>query len=218
MIPTRIGQKDEGGYLAGINRIGNCAYLILVAPKSTEHKQLQCKTRLSSTPDTQLVNDGWANTNTMNDSAHPAAQYCRSLTVGGHTDLYLPSCDELELCYRVFKPTDWNNVTYPAGTMSGNLRLENGTNLNSIPTGAAYTETNPEQTIVTAFRAGSVEAFETSDYYWTSTEFSDYTSFSLIQDFSNGTQTRFNKTNVLRVRGIRRVPILLNDEKQNDTN
>ena len=217
MIPTRIGQKFEGGYFAGVIRVRDCVYLILVAPKSTEGS-VQFKTHWGGTPGTQLVNDGWANTNTMNDSAHPAAQYCRSLTVGGHTDLYLPSCDELELCYRVFKPTDCSNVTYTAGTFIGNLRLENGTNLNSIPTGAAYTETNPEQTIVTAFRAGSVEAFETSDYYWTSTEFSDYTSFSLIQDFSNGTQTRFNKTNVLRVRSVRRVPILLNDENHNDTN
>ena len=207
MILTRIGQKFEGGYFAGVIRVKDSAYLILVAPKSTECS-VQFKTTYSSTSGIQSVNDGWSNTNAMNDSVHPAAQYCRSLTVGGHTDLYLPSRDELELCYRVFKPTDWNNVTYPAGTMSGNLRLENGTNLNSIPTGAAYTETNPEQTIVTAFRAGSVEAFETSDYYWTSTEFSDYTSFSLIQDFSNGTQTRFNKATVYRVRGVRRVLIL----------
>ena len=211
MIPTRIGQKFNGVYLAGINRIGNCAYLILVVPKSTECS-VQFKTHWGGTPGTQLVNDGWANTNAMNDSAHPAAQYCRSLTVGGHTDLYLPSRDELELCYRVFKPTNCSNDTYVTGTLSGNLRLATGTNRSSIPASSAYTETNPEQTIVTAFRAGSVEAFETSNYYWTSTEFSNYTSFSLIQYFSSGNQTWYDKTNVLRVRSVRRVPILLNDE------
>ena len=216
MIPTRIGQKFNGVYLAGINRIGNCAYLILAAPKSTECS-VQFKTHWSGTPGTQLVNDGWANTNAMNDSAHPAAQYCRSLTVGRNTDLYLPSRDELELCYRVFKPTNRSNTTSGAGAFPGNLSLENGVNYNSIPTGSAYTETNPASTIVTAFQTGNVEAFAVG-WYWTSTEFSSTANGSLIQNFSNGNQNWFHKLNVYRVRGICRVPILLNDEKHNDTN
>ena len=216
MIPTRIGQKFEGGYLAGVIRIRDCAYAILVAPKSTEGS-VQFKTTYSSTPGIKLVNDGRANTNAMNDFAHPAARYCRSLTVSGHADLYLPSCDELELCYRVFKPTDQVNVTYTAGTYTGNLRLANGTNRNSIPTGAAYTKINPTRTIVTAFQAGSVEAFAVG-WYWTSTEYSSITNTSLIQDFSDGDQDWGLKTNMRRVRSVRRVPILLNDENHNDTN
>ena len=208
MIPTRIGQKFEGGYFSGVIRIRDCAYAILVAPKSTEHKRLRWKTQRSSTSSTQLVNNGWSNTNAMNDSEHPAAQYCRSLTVGGHTDLYLPSCNELELCYRNLKPTDRVNDTL----------LANGANRSSIPTGAAYTEANPACTIVTAFQTGNAEAFDTSNYYWTSTEFSANTTCSLIQTFSYGTQNWNYKTNGRRVRGIRRVLILLNDEKHNDTN
>ena len=210
MIPTRIGQKFEGGYFAGVIRIRDCAYLVLASLKSTEHKRLQWKTQ-RSTSSTQLGNDGWANTNAMDDAEHPAAQYCRSLTVGGHTDLYLPSRDELELCYRNLKPTDWDNETN-TGTYIGNLSLANGTNLNAIPTGAAYTKTKPAQTIVTAFRAGSAEAFETGGWYWTSTESSTNTNISLIQTFSNGYQRWNSKTYVRRVRGVRRVPILLNDE------
>ena len=205
MIPTRIGQKFEGGYFAGVIRVRDSAYLILAAPKSTEGS-IPFKTQISSTSNTQLVNDGWANTNAMNDSAHPAAQYCRSLTVGGHTDLYLPSRDELELCYRVFKPTNRSNTPSCAGAFPGNLSLENGVNPSSIPTGAAYTETNPAQTIVTAFRAGNVEAFAV-EWYWTSTEFSAITNVSLIQDFFNGNQTWFNKTDVTRARSVRRVLI-----------
>ena len=216
MIPTRIGQKFEGGYFAGINQIEDCVYAVLVAPKFTEGR-LRFKTQLSSTPNTQLVNDGWSNTNAMNNTEHPAAQYCRSLTVGVHTDLYLPSRDELELCYRNLKPTDWDNETN-TGTYIGNLSLANGTNLNAIPTSAAYTKTEPAQTIVTAFRAGSVEAFETGGWYWTSTESSTNTNISLIQTFSNGYQRWNSKTYVRRVRGVRRVLILLNDENHNDTN
>ncbi len=217
MILTRIGQKFEGGYFAGVIRVKDSAFLVLASPKSTEHKRLRWKLQRSSTPGIRRVNDGWANTNTMNDSAHPAAQYCRSLTVGRHTDLYLPSRDELELCYRVFKPTARVNDTYDAGTFPGNLRLANGANPGSIPTGAAYTETNPAQTIVTAFQTGGIEAFA-PDWYWTSTESSSSTNFSLVQYFSDGDQTWFNKTGVSRVRVVRRVPILLNDEKQHDTN
>ena len=216
MILTRIGQKFEGGHLAGVIRVNDCVYAVLVAPKSTECR-VQFKTTYSSTPGIQLVNDGWSNTNAMNDADHPAAQYCRSLTVGGHTDLYLPSRAELELCYRVFKPTARDNATYPAGTLRCNLRLATGANRSSIPTGAAYTKTDPAQTIVTARQTGSAEAFAVG-WYWTSTESSSYTNSSLSQDFSNGLQSWNFKTGVGRVRGVRRVPILLNDENHNDTN
>ena len=205
MIPTRIGQKFEGGYLAGVIRIRDCAYAILVAPKSTEGS-VQFKTRCSSTSGIQLVNDGWENTNAMNDVKHPAAQYCRRLNVGGHTDLYLPSCDELELCYRVFKPTARDNLASPTCSYAGNLSLANGTNLNAIPTGAAYTKIDPARTIVTAFQTGSVEAFAL-DWYWTSTESSSNTNTTLIQNFSNGNQFWNAKTYVHRVRGVRRVLI-----------
>ena len=210
MIPTRIGQHSEGGYFAGVIRVKDCAYAVLVAPKSTE-RNILFKTQLSRTPRIPLVNDGWTNTNAMNNNEHPAAQYCRNLNVGEHTDWYLPSRDELELCYRVFKPTNWNNDTYTAGTFPGNLRLANGTNLNSIPTGAAYTATNPASTIVTAFWAGSVDAFDT-DWCWTSTEYSSDTTDSLVQIFSNGSQLWASKTSVSRVRSICRVPILIDKE------
>ena len=206
MIPTRIGQKFEGGYFAGINQIEDCVYAVLVALKSTECRN-QFKTRRSKTPGIQIGNDGWSNTNAMNNNDHPAAHYCRSLNVGGHADWYLPSRDELELCYRNLKPTDRDNATYTAGRFPGNLSLANGANRSSIPTGSAYTETNPEQTIVTAFWTGSEAAFD-ENWYWTSTEFSSSTNYSLNQDFFNGNQAWVNKTVVGRVRGVRRVLIL----------
>ena len=205
MIPTRIGQHSEGGYFAGVIRVKDCAYVILVAPKSTE-RSAQFKTKYSRAPGIQLVNDGWSNTNAMNNNEHPAAQYCRSLNVSGHADLYLPSRDELELCYRNLKPTDCGNTTYPARTLSSNLSLANGTNLNSIPTGAAYTETNPARTIVTAFQGRGADAFN-DIAYWTSTESTTYTNISLIQHFDNGFQDWNFKTNVNRVRAVRRVLI-----------
>ena len=210
MIPTRIGQKFEGGYFAGVIRVKDCAYAILVAPKSTECS-VQFKTTYSSTSGIQSVNDGWSNTNAMNDVEHPVAQYCRNLTVDRHTDLYLPSRDELELCYRNLKPTARQNATYTAGTFDGNLGLATGTNLNSIPAGSAYTATNPTQTIVTAFQTGSVEAFAL-DYYRTSTESSSTASGSLVQDFANSDNGWVGKTGVIIARGVCRVPILIDKE------
>ena len=205
MIPTRIGQKIEGGYFTGFNRIQNCVYAILVAPKCTEKTHLQFKTQNTSTPGTLSVNDGMENTLAMDNNTHPAAQHCRSLNVCGHTDYYLPSRDELELCYRNLKPTNCCNTTLPAGTHGGNLGLATGTNPNSIPTGAAYTATNPAQTTVTVFQTGGVEAFEY--WYWTSTGSSTSTNSSLCQDFSDGNQIWNAKTYVDRVRGVRRLPI-----------
>ena len=205
MTPTRIGQKIEGGYFTGFNRIQNCVYAILVAPKSTEHTHLRFKTHNNSTHSILSVNDGLTNTLSMDDTTHPAAQYCRSLNVCGHTDYYLPSRDELEMCFRYLKPTEYCNTILPAGTRRGNLKLSTGTNPNSIPAGAAYTATSPTQTVVTAFQTGSVEAFEYC--YWTSTESSTHSSNSLIQNFYNGRRGRVSKTNVHGVRAVRQVEI-----------
>ena len=204
MIPTRIGQKFGGGYFAGINRIGHTAYAIIVDPKSLETK-LALNTSKSLSSETQSVINGWANTAAMDSSEHPAAQYCRNLTAGGYTDRYLPSRDELELCYRYLKPGTSNNTTLRRNH-GGNQTTQPGTNPNSVPVGAAYTATNPLQTIVTAFRTGGAEAFD-EQYYWTSTESSTITYYSLFQNFSDGSQYWNYKTNVYRVRGVRRVQI-----------
>ena len=203
-LPTVFGQAWGGGYYAGVIKVGTTRYALIVAPKSTQ-TSLQQKTSAGGTANTQSVNDGWTNTNSMNDSSHPAAQYCRNMTAGGYTDWYLPSRDELELCYRNLKPTTNDNAT--GVTSGGNLPTTPGENPNSDPAGDAYTTTNPAQTTATTFRTGGVEAFDTDTYYWTSTEYSAGTGHSLIQDFSNGNQHWVNKTSGYRVRSVRRVQI-----------
>ena len=203
MIPTRIGQQFGGGYFTGINRIGQTAYAIIVEPERLQ-TQLKIKTTLSVTPDTHSVNDGWANTVAMNNAEHPAAQYCRSLTVGCYTDWYLPSRDELELCYRYLKPGTTYNTTSDYWNGS-NQNIQQGTNLNSVPIGTPYT-TKPLRTIVMAFYAGSKAAFDKVRYL-TSTGSSTYTDTSLFQSFYSGNQLLLNKTYVCRVRAVRRVKI-----------
>ena len=208
MIPTRVGQKFEGGHFTGVIRVGESVYAIIVAPKNTQVLGLPCKKTNSATANTQSVNDGWANTRSMNDPSHPAAQYCCNIAVGGYTDWYLPSRDELELCYRYLKPTADDNFVYSARQyFTGNLSLANGSNSNSIPVGTEYTTTTPTETIVTIFYIGSAEAFDTI-WYRTSTEYSSATSNTIVQGFYNSLQDYDLKTHTRYiVRAVRRVLI-----------
>ncbi|MGN7007221.1 DUF1566 domain-containing protein, partial [Neisseria sp. P0008.S004] len=85
----------------------------------------------------------------MKDAGNNAAEWALQLNIAGHTDWYLPSRDELELCYRNLKPTDENNWA----------SFRDGDNPSSLPTGYPYTEQSPQQTSATAFQGGGSEAF-----------------------------------------------------------
>ena len=197
MIPTRIGQQCTGGTFTGFNRIGDHIYSIIVSPKTTE-VELACKTSDTGTLNTQSTFDGQANTNAMNDLDHPAVRYTKNLVVAGIANWYLPSKNELELCYRYLKPTTTENHKY-------------GTNFSSVPAGTSVTPTAPEQTIVTQFLFNSRETF--NSWYWTSTEYSSLTTLSLVQFFSDGCQGWGNKTSTSKVRGVRRELIAQKQEK-----
>ena len=214
MIPTRVGQRFEGGYFTGVIRVGERVYAAIVAPKSTEVTGIPFQIKNSKqTLGKQLANDGRANTLSINNSFYPAAQYCCNMAVGGYADWYLPSRDELELCYRYLKPTTESNFVYfDRQYYSGNLSLANGSNPNSIPVGTAYTTTTPTGTIVTIFYIGSAEAFATNAIYWTSTEYSSRTSSALFQSFSSGRRSYVNKIySGYNVRAARRVLIAQGD-------
>jgi hypothetical protein len=61
---------------------------------------------------TTSVFDSWANSDAMNKASHPAAQFCRTLTIGGYDDWYLPATQEWDILYRSFKP----EATIPSST------------------------------------------------------------------------------------------------------
>ena len=198
--PTVIGQAYGGGFYAGKIVQGGTTYFLIVAPKASgENSSKKWKTTVDAGPTaTQTLNNGPAASAAMNSASYPAAQFCEGLSIGGYTAWYLPSRDELELCYRNLKSTTAANstsarpkstYTYPEGNdVSGDTL---GINRNSSPTGAAYTSSVPAQTSVTAFKSGGSEAFA-AGWYWSSSEYS--ASDAWTQGFTNGGQSYGNTT------------------------
>lgn len=152
-------------------------------------------------------------------SVYPAANWARSLVLGGRTDWYIPARDELELLWRNLKPTTNDNfVSLRRVASAYDYRRDgaygdaadpaHGENKNSYPVGAAYTATVPARSANTMFHAGGAEALEfwaSPLLYWSSTEFSP-TNMVRQNSFaaSEGFQGNSTKTALIRVRAVRR--------------
>lgn len=211
--PTVIGQAFGGGFYAGKIVDSGVTYFIIVAPKSSgEVSSIAYKTDSSAGPSaTQTLNSGPDASSSMNSATYPAAQFCEGLSIGGYTDWYLPSRDELELCYRNLKPTTTSNNTdlRTLDTSQENPDVEGdtmGVNRNSSPVGSAYTSGTPSQTSAIIFRTGNSEAF-INDLYWTSSQNSGNATFAWRQNFDAGWQAGYLKSILYAARAIRRVPV-----------
>jgi len=192
--PTVIGQAYGGGFYGGqIGVSGTATHYLVVAPKSSGNTTAQYKTSNTTSGGAYSVIDGPANSSALNNSSHPAAQFCESRTIASFTDWYLPAQNELEVLYFNLKPTTTSNLT------------SSGINPNAVPARASnYTSGNPAQTSASAFRTTGAE-FLTQGYTWSSTE--AYASNARAQNFDYGTQANIGKTNSYTVRAIRRVAV-----------
>ncbi|MGF6153991.1 DUF1566 domain-containing protein [Pseudomonas fluorescens] len=101
-IPA-IGQywPGQGGVNAGLMRgeDGQPDYWLIVP--DVKAKKLAYGGYKADEPEAASRRDGFANTLHLVEGSghdHPAAEWCDSLTVEGHTDLYLPAISELALC------------------------------------------------------------------------------------------------------------------------
>ena len=208
-----IGQFYQGGYFAGyISHTSNstATHGLIVAPKETgESSSLQWKTTTTTTSGTDSEYDGAANTASMSNTNHPAANYCAGLTIDGYSDWYLPAPYELEIAYYNLKPTtDSNEIDEPGY----------GTNSYAVPQRSSnYTAGDPAQTSVAAFQAGNFGEEDGREYfgangYWSSTESSISNdpatrTYAWMLDFQNGEQILKFKTTGQRVRAFRKFAV-----------
>lgn len=64
--------------------------------------------------------------------------FCRSLSIGGYDDWYLPATQEWDILYRAFKPQVTGSGSYFGESY--------GANPYAVPQAGNYTETNPART------------------------------------------------------------------------
>jgi hypothetical protein len=208
IIPTVIGEPFGGGYFAGYishTADGNATHALIVAPRATGATgtgyplttSLQWKTANTTTAGTTSDFDGSANTAAMVTAGiadHPAANFCKNLSIGGFTDWYLPARYELDIAYFNLKPsTDANNTSW-------------GTNIYAVPRrDSNNTAVFPAQTTLTGFNT-SAQSFVAGGH-WSSTEDSATKAWDLIFTFGNQRFIANKTTTGDRLRAFRRIAL-----------
>ena len=205
IIPAVIGEAWGGGYFAGYishTADGNPTHALIVAPRATGATgsgyggtNLAWKTANTTTAGTTSSFDGAANTAAMVTAGiadHPAANFCKNLSIGGFTDWYLPARYELDIAYFNLKPsTDTNSTSW-------------GTNIYAVPQrNINWTTTYPAQTALTAFNT-TAEAFVASNH-WSSSELDAGNGW--IVRLQGGNQLGGSKTSTSRLRAFRRIAL-----------
>ena len=191
---AKPGEAFGGGFYVCRFHVGSDEYALIVAPKSVGEINGTWGENGVYIPGARSCCDGAANTMAMAEAGSELASLIAGLDINGFRDWYLPSRDELEMCYRNLKPTAGENY----------CTFRDGDNASSIPVGYPYTEHEPAQTAVDAFITGGAEAFD-PDWYWSSTQSSRDNAYG--QDFDVGTQRYYVKYILLRARAVRRVLI-----------
>lgn len=195
--PSVPGVPLEGGFYAGRILVAGILYALIVAPKAEgERKAGAWSKSYDSVPGALSWNDGVANTAAMAGAGSALAKWAKGLAIGGHSDWYIPSQDELEICYRSFKPTVEKN----------SLWSRSGINVSAVPPTYPYTAELPTQTDNELFLAGNAEAFA-DEIYWSSTQHASDSYYAWFQNFYNGYQYYWFKGHYFRARAVRRLAI-----------
>lgn len=194
-LPTIAGTPFEGGFYVGRFQLDGAEYALIVSPKAEgELDEAAWGQDGQNLAGARSCNDGLTNTQAMTETGSDLARWMLALDINGFADWYLPSRDELELCYRHLKPTTQDNWA----------SFRDGDNPSSLPAGYPYTEESPAQTSAAAFQADGEQAFEPA-WYWTSTQCSP--GYAWIQYFDVGSQGDGHKAHDSRARAVRRFKV-----------
>ncbi|WP_037983086.1 DUF1566 domain-containing protein [Thauera sp. 27] len=190
------GTPMGGGFYAGLVKISGQVYALVIAPKATGETKGSWHKDYADVPGAKHYDDGRANTRAMAEAGCPLAAWALTLKIDGVDDWYLPSQDELEICYRNLKPTEDENHCY----------ARSGINLAAPELTRPYTPEMPAQTTAEAFKEGGLEAFDPA-WYWSSSQHATDSDFAWGQRFLGGYQDSFLKSYEGRARAVRRFPI-----------
>jgi hypothetical protein len=209
-----VGTPYGGGYVAGFishTANGMPTHALIVAPRATGATGTGYPTSTSLASRLVSVNnigssvfDGILNTGQMITAGilnYPAAQFCVNLSIGGFTDWYLPSRDELDIAYFNLKPGTAGNSTSTAFGATA------GVNAYAVPQRLTqWTDLYPSQTSVQLFASGGSEAFS-AVVHWSSSPYSSTDAWR--PDFSNGQNISpgFNGLTGFAVRAFRRIAL-----------
>jgi len=91
-----IGDPFGGGYFAGTYLENGVRHALIVAPKAEGEAEEMEWGAGGETAARSLI-DGLANSDAINDDDHPAARFCRVLTIGGFADWHLPALDQMSV-------------------------------------------------------------------------------------------------------------------------
>ena len=152
-----IGTQFEEDILVGRINVNGVLQGIILPPKLERQYPEAIKWNKEGIKGALSYCDGQANTRDMAEAGSELAKW--ALEKGMH----IPSQDEMEIIYRACKPTKDTNYLYN----------RSGVNVSAVPPTYPYTKESPEQTGLEQFRAGGPEAFDTNDWYWTSTRHAD---------------------------------------------
>jgi len=185
-----------GGYYGGLFRIDGKLYANIVVGKEGELTGAW-NIYPQAVEGARSYSDGQANTNAMVAAGSKLAIAVRSLRIGDFDDWHIPAQDQLEIIYRVMKPTTRRNNCYARA----------GINLSSFEATYPYTPDFPRQTSVETFKIRGAEAFE-PDWYLSSTQDAAFYDYAWHQNFSSGGQDYGNKTYTGYVRPVRRILVI----------
>lgn len=129
-----IGTALAGGFYAGLFRNGDQLQALIVSPKAEgQIEDAEWGNYGNKIEGAMSCFDGFTNTKDMAAAGSGLAKRILALRIADLDDWYLPSRDELEICYRHLKPTTDRNY----------CSFRDGDNASSVPAGYPYSKESP---------------------------------------------------------------------------